>query len=300
VASLRGNHGLTGGAFPLLVGRLSLLLVVLALALYAYARAGAPLASPSPFAVPASEPALLAVQPASSAMDRAPETAALILTLEPGSSQVSFRVREQLVGQRLPGEAIGTTSAVSGRLAFDQNGLIVGEQSRITVDLDSLQSDERRRDSYIKRATLQTNQFPTARFVPRAASGLPTPLPTAGEASFELSGDLSVHGVTRPTVWQVTARFADEAIAGTAWTSVNITDFGMQPPKAGPVLSVDDTITLQVDFTTARSGRLASRPPQQRTSSPEHSQPFEHLEAAPASPLSKCQCANAVNASPEL
>jgi polyisoprenoid-binding protein YceI len=251
MVSLRRDHSLTRGALPLLLGRLSLLLAVLGFALYAYARSGTSIASSlPPFAASAGELA----SPATTGAPAQGTIAAIALTLAPGESRASFRAQEQLVGQPLPGEAIGTTSLVSGSLILDENGGIIGEQSTILVDLDSLQSDERRRDSYLRRTTLQTNQFPTARFVPRAATGLPTPLPTQGEVSFELAGDLSVHGVTRPTVWRVIARFGEQAITGTAWTRVNITDFGMQPPKVGPVLSIEDTITLQVDFRTARSG----------------------------------------------
>jgi hypothetical protein len=36
-------------------------------------------------------------------------------------------------------------------------------------------------------------------------------------------------------------------VTGTASTTVLISDFGMQPPKSGPVLSIEDSVTLELD-----------------------------------------------------
>jgi polyisoprenoid-binding protein YceI len=132
------------------------------------------------------------------------------------------------------------------------DGTLLADESKITVDLSSLQSDESRRDSFIKGATLQTSQFPTAVFVPREVQGLPTPLPTSGQATFQLLGDLTVHGVTQPVDWQGTAQFDNASVSGAASTAVKLTQFGMTPPKAGPVLSIEDQLTLELTFTASR------------------------------------------------
>jgi polyisoprenoid-binding protein YceI len=144
-------------------------------------------------------------------------------------------------------EAVGRTSEVVGTILFDASGLVMADRSRIMVDLTKLQSDSPMRDNYVRRATLKTEQFPTANFVVTAAPGLPLPLPMSGTAAFELVGDLTVHGVTRPTTWQATATFAEGAVTGTATTTVLITDFGMEPPRAGPVLSIEDAVRLELD-----------------------------------------------------
>lgn len=174
------------------------------------------------------------------------------LVIDPAASKASYHAHEQLVGRTLPSEAVGTSSAVSGSLVIYPDGSIAADQSQISVDLSKLQSDENRRDNFIKGSALQTSRYPMATFVPRQAQGLPSPLPTAGSATFQLLGDLTVHGVTRPVTWQVTAQFGDSSLSGDATTSVNITDFGMTPPKAGPVLSIEDGLTLELAFTAAR------------------------------------------------
>jgi polyisoprenoid-binding protein YceI len=174
------------------------------------------------------------------------------LVIDPQTSKASYHAHEQLVGRTLPSEAVGTSNAVSGSLVLGPDGSIASDQSKITVDLSKLQSDESRRDNFIKGSTLQTNRYPMATFVPRQAQGLPSPLPTDGEATFQLVGALTVHGVTRPVTWQVDAQFGGSSVSGSATTSVNISDFGMSPPKAGPVLSIEDGLTLELAFTAER------------------------------------------------
>ena len=83
--------------------------------------------------------------------------------------------------------------------------------------------------------------------------GLSGLLPSSGSASFKISGDLTVHGVTRPATWDVTAQFSPEQVTGKATTPVKLEDFGMRRPTIGPVLSIDETVVLDLDFKAARS-----------------------------------------------
>ncbi len=215
--------------------------------------AAQPTAAPTLVAQPTAAPTLVA-QPTAAPQ---PTTAAATgqgvrLVLDSNNSQASYRAREQLLGRNLPSDAVGTTKGVKGQIMLGAGGEPVPEQSQITVDLTTLQSDERRRDTFIKSDTLQTNRFPSATFVAKDIEGLPVPLPTSGDATFQLSGDLTVHGVTRPVTWQVTATFAGAAVNGSATTTVHISDFGMTPPKAGPVLSIEDQLTLEMNFSASR------------------------------------------------
>ncbi len=222
------------------------------------AAAPATAAKPAATAAPAAAapyPAATTVPAAQVAAPAAPAAAkpgGVRLTIQPDGSEARFRAREQLAGRNLPNDAVGATPGVSGTLVLGPNGGFVADASKIVVDLTKLRSDESRRDNWIQRNTLQTSQFPNAELAPREASGLPSPLPTAGEATFTLTGDLTVHGVTRPSSWDVTARFQDGQVTGSASTRVKMTDFGMTPPRVGPVLSIDDELTLEVDIRATR------------------------------------------------
>lgn len=188
--------------------------------------------------------------PAATAAPAAPAVAGgpLRFALTPGQSEARFRAQEQLVGRNLPNEAIGKTKDVSGAVAITAQGAIVADQSKVTVDLRTLRSDDGQRDRFIQGNTLQTQRFPNADFVAKSASGIPQPLPTSGEVKFQLMGDLTVRGVTKPAMWEVVATVTGQQLAGTAITRVKMTDFGMTPPRVGPVLSIEDELTLELEF----------------------------------------------------
>lgn len=174
--------------------------------------------------------------------------AALRLVLAPTGNEARYRVREQLASVSFPTDAVGTTGALTGRLVLDDRGRVVAAESRFTVDLTTLKSDRERRDRFIQGRTLETARFPSAQLVPTTLAGLPWPLPASGDFSFTLTGDLTVHGVTKPTTWQVTAAAKDGGFSGTASTRVTFADFGMTAPRVMVVLSVADTIGLEYDF----------------------------------------------------
>ena len=202
------------------------------------------------------------IAPPAEAESSAP-TAAMVVRAEltrvdlfAGASEARYRSSEVLAGRGV-NEAVGKTSDVTGSLLFDPSGVVMPDQSRVSVDLRNLQSDNAMRDRYIQRSTLQTAQYPTADFVLTAAPGLPLPLPTSGTAAFELVGDLTLHGITRPTIWQANATFGESELTGNATTTVLLTEFGMEPPRAGPVLSIEDAVRVELDVKGAIAPSLA-------------------------------------------
>ena len=160
-----------------------------------------------------------------------------------------YRIREQLVGLDLPNDAVGETKNVSGVIAADASGKVIPAESKFTVDVSTLVSDKQRRDRFVGGRVLETEQFPTVTLVPTSIRGLTLPLPKSGAKSFELVGNLTVRGSTRPTTWKVTAQFQSDRMKGTAATAFTFDDFSIQQPRVPVVLSVADTIKLEIDFT---------------------------------------------------
>jgi len=173
--------------------------------------------------------------------------ARLRFVVAPTGNEARYRVREQLVGVDLPNDAIGVTNAVAGTLIVDATGNVVRDSSRITVTITGLKSDKDRRDNFVRRRTMETEKFPTVELVPTAVRGL-SARPTAGPTTFELIGDLTVHGVTRPTTWKVSARPEGDDLVGSATTAFTFKDFSLDQPRVPVVLSVADTIKLEYDF----------------------------------------------------
>ena len=171
----------------------------------------------------------------------------------PERSEARYRVREQLAGFSLPNDAVGTTRAVEGSVVLDAQGRVVASDSRFTVDLRQLQSDERRRDNYIRRNTLETDRYPMVVFVPTEVRGLSVPPPRAGTATLGLVGDLTVRDVTKPVTWETTAAFRGGEVAIRAATTFSFADFGLRIPRVASVLSVEDRIRLEIDLLLAAS-----------------------------------------------
>ena len=178
-----------------------------------------------------------------------PSSDAIRLNLAADGTQARYRVREQLASLSFPSDAIGKTSAVTGSLAINSNGTLVPELSKFVVDVTGLVSDKGQRDRFVQRNLLETSQYPTIEFDPSSVVGLASPLPTSGAVSFQLTGQLTVHGVTKPAAWAVTGQIlSNHEMTGTASTSFKFEDYNIQQPSVPVVLSFVDQITLELDF----------------------------------------------------
>jgi len=166
----------------------------------------------------------------------------------PDGNEARYRVREQLAGFDLPKDAVGATNDIKGRIVIGADGRVVKESSKLIIELSTLKSDQARRDNFLRRSTLETAKYPQAELVPVALEGLLMPIAPGSSQTFSVRGDLTVHGATRPTTWQVTARGEGNGIVGTATTAFTFKDFGLEQPRVPVVLSVADTIRLEYDF----------------------------------------------------
>lgn len=166
-----------------------------------------------------------------------------------------YRIREQLVGVDFPNDAVGETKNVSGVISADRNGNVIPAESKFIVDVSNLTSDKDRRDGFVKHRVLETDQYPTVTLVPTKITGISTPLPTSGTKTFTILGDLTVRGVTHPTTWNVTAQFQPNGFHGKAATSFTFKDFSIDQPRVPVVLSVADTIKLELDFSMVKEAK---------------------------------------------
>jgi polyisoprenoid-binding protein YceI len=178
--------------------------------------------------------------------------AAFHFVVSPAGTAARYRVRERLVGHDLPNDAVGETKSVTGTLDLDAQGKVIRETSKFTLDASTFVSDQNRRDGYVRGRLLQADQYPTIEFVPSEVRGITLPIPTTGTKLFVMTGDLTVRGVTRPTTWTGSATFAGTGINGSASTTFTFDDIKLEPPRVPVLLSVADTIKLEIDFALAR------------------------------------------------
>ena len=171
----------------------------------------------------------------------------LVISFSP-ETEARYRVNEQLARRNLPNDAVGVTNAITGMVTFDAGGEVVPEDSKITIDVSTLKSDSDRRDDFIRKNALQTNQFPTIDFVIKGTPGLTWPLPNSGDGLFKLVGDLTIRDVTKEITWSVSGTFTVGRIQGLAETSFTFSDFEMSKPSGMFILSVEDLIRLELAF----------------------------------------------------
>ena len=182
-----------------------------------------------------------------------PVPAPIRLVLAPTGNEARFVVREQLVANTIENDAIGTTTAITGTILLDREGKVDPAASKFTVVLDSLKSDKAMRDRFIKGRTIQTSQFPTAELVIKDLQGLSATLPASGRMTFMLIGDLTIHGVTKPSTWTVTANAEANGFIGKATTHFKFEDFNMTQPSVPVLASVHNDVMLEYDFHFVRS-----------------------------------------------
>ncbi|TAJ16614.1 MAG: YceI family protein [Dehalococcoidia bacterium] len=147
-----------------------------------------------------------------------------------------YRIKEVL-GSIGNNTAIGRTGDVTGSLTFDGKAIT---KTEITVGLTSLKSDDSRRDSTYARSGLQTNQFPSAKFVLTQPIAIATMPAEGAKVKFDATGDFTLHGVTkRVTIPLEGARQGGQVIVAGS-LEIALADYSIQKPQAPSVLSIED------------------------------------------------------------
>ena len=226
--------------------------VMLAAAGLALAACGGAAVAPSKSPAPTAVATTTAPAPTATAV----ASATNVTTVTTGSwtvsdtSKATVRVREQLVGVNLPSDAVLVATGATGTFVLKDDDTFSAD-SKITFDLTTLASDQRDRDNFVKMDTLQTHQFPKAEFVPTKTSGLTLPMPTSGEFTFKLTGQMTIHGKTKEVTFDVVARRSGNDLTATATAAPTwkFSDFGMSAPSVPfRVVSVVDEIRVVVDL----------------------------------------------------
>lgn len=163
-------------------------------------------------------------------------------------STARYLITEQLANLDFPIDAIGETNQINGSIIFTKNGNIIEDESKITVNVNSLKSDSSRRDRYISRRSLESEKYPEATIFIKEIRNLPWPLPESGSAEINIIGDMNVHGVTDRIAWDTDVNFNKNKINGIAKTNFKFEKFNMDLPRVAIVLSVENNIRLELEF----------------------------------------------------
>ena len=113
------------------------------------------------------------------------------------------------------------------------------------MDLRTLKTDEGLRDRFVRDQTLQTGRFPFAEFVITGITPFPANYVDGTEVSVNITGNMTIHGVTKPLTFTSKARRAGGALTGIADVDFKMSDFNITPPNVQLAKS-EDGVHLQI------------------------------------------------------
>jgi polyisoprenoid-binding protein YceI len=162
-------------------------------------------------------------------------------------SVAGYRVREQLANLSAESDAVGRTDQVTGSITVESDGTTTTlTAASLTVDTTSLTSDESRRDNRLRNEGLETDEFPTATFVLTAPVEVPAAALTGTASDVTLTGDLTLHGVTKSVQIPAQAQLVDGTIQVAGSITFPLSDYGIVAPNIGGfIVSIADDGTLE-------------------------------------------------------
>jgi polyisoprenoid-binding protein YceI len=197
----------------------------------------------------------------SEAMDDAAEgslTGLHTYTIVPSASSAAYLVDEEFFAGALAKlgieaglvDVVGQTQEIEGQfnINFDDLSSLEGT-NQFTVKLNTLTTDQSRRDNWIRTNGPRFNDYPLAEFTATDLQDAPESYTEGEEVQFKLLGDLTIREVTQPATFDVTARVEGDTVTGVAVADLKMTDFGIEPPNFANTLSVANEFQVRVEFT---------------------------------------------------
>jgi polyisoprenoid-binding protein YceI len=152
-------------------------------------------------------------------------------------SEFGYRVEEVLFGVNTT--AAGRSNQITGSMTVE--GTSVTEAS-FTVDVGSITSDESRRDNQFRGRIMEVYRFPEATFTlgaPIDFGAVPEP---GTQITATATGDLTLHGVTRPVTFDVTAEAGADRIGVLGTIPVVFADYEIDNPSTSGITTEDNGV----------------------------------------------------------
>jgi polyisoprenoid-binding protein YceI len=171
-------------------------------------------------------------------------------TIDPAHSVADFKVRHLMVSN-----VRGEFSGVSGTVQFDPANP-ANSKIEAKIDVNTIQTRDAQRDAHLKSADFfDVEKYPTITFVSKKVA-------KNGSDDYKVTGDLTIHGVTREVVLDVEEvapetrdPWGNVKAGASAKTKINRKDFGLVwnvGLETGGVL-VGEDVQIHLDLELARS-----------------------------------------------
>jgi len=184
---------------------------------------------------------ILALLAAACGLANAAQAAIETYVIDPVHSSVEFKIRHVV------GKVPGAFTKFSGTIIVDRDNL---ENSSVeaTIDVGSLNTFNDYRDKDLK----SPSYFDAAKFATMTFKS--TSWKKTGDGTFDVTGDLTIHGVTKEVVLKVDSLGFGPGMQGaqlSGWdasTTIKRSDFGVTgPPPADAMLGKDVAISITVE-----------------------------------------------------
>ena len=167
--------------------------------------------------------------------------------IQQDSSVAHFVIDEVLRGS--PFTVNGTTNQISGQFVVDPTRPSSAQLGTIRIDARNFATESTQRDRAIQNWVLETAKYPEITFTPKELKGLPTTGNVGETYTFQIVGDLTVHGVTREETFDATLTVESPTrLTGQAQTTIRYADYGINIPQVPIVSGIAETVRLEMDF----------------------------------------------------
>jgi polyisoprenoid-binding protein YceI len=148
-------------------------------------------------------------------------------------SEAGYRVPEILNGQKT--EGVGRTSGVTGSMTLAGSSATAAE---FVFDMTKLLSDSGKRDDQVQSRIMRTAEFPTATFKLTSPVDFGAVPAEKEEVTAKASGDLTIHGVTKPVTVDLSARLDGGKVQILGSYEMTFADYEIEDPSFKPFVEV--------------------------------------------------------------
>lgn len=179
-----------------------------------------------------------------------PQTATSTWNIDPVHSAAEFKVKHMMISN-----VKGHFTGLKGVLTLNESD-VTKSSVEGTIDVSTITTREPQRDAHLRSAEFfDAEKFPTMSFKSKLIT-------REGDGELAVSGDLTIHGVTREVEFTVEGPtppgkdpWGNTRIGASATTKISRKDFGLNYNAAletGGILIGDEvTITVEVEFVKA-------------------------------------------------
>lgn len=172
----------------------------------------------------------------------APETKGEALKIDPGNSKIEY------TGSKVTGKHDGGFNQFSGMIDL-VNSKPTDSGVQVEIDASSVFSDDEKLTDHLKsKDFFDVTKFPKAAFTSTKIE----PDAQRGADGYTITGDLTLHGVTKSVSFPATIKVSDESVEVDSEFTINRKDFGIAYAGTADDL-IRDGVVIRLNLNTPRT-----------------------------------------------